>query len=105
MKEKLTDREAIECQLAHYNTFLDNVQGRAVLCDMMKAAGMFDIVEPGRAEEYRVGSNMIKAILSKCGVDDPMAMIASYAALAKGWRPPQKEPEPGPLETADNLLD
>ncbi len=104
MKDKLTDAEAIDCQLAHYNTFLADKQGRAVLCDMMHAAGMFDMVDPERAQEYRANSNLIKAILSKCGIDDPMAMINSFAVIAKGWRPEPKQPETDPLETG-NLLD
>ena len=104
MKEKLTDQEAIDSQMAYYNTFLTDEQGKAVLCDMMKAAGMFGIIESNCEAEQLVLSNFIKTILKKCGVDDPMAMINAYAVIAKGWRPPAIVPEQGPLETNDNLL-
>ena len=106
MKEKLTEQETIESQRAYCNTFFDGDQGRAVLCDMMRVAGMFDIVESDCADEQLILSNFVKKILKKCGIDRPKEIIDGYAAIAKTWRPPpQKEPEQGPLETNNNLLD
>ena len=93
-----------DCQVAYFNTFLATERGKEVLCDLMNAAGMFGIVPPEHAEEYRVASNFIKSILSKCGLSNPQAMIDAYAEIAKNWRQVVAPPEQDVFDTDKNLL-
>ncbi len=98
------EQDLTDCHLAYYNAFLATEQGKEVLCDLMNAACMFDIVGPDDAQDHRVASNFIKSILSKCGATNPQAMIDAYAEIGKNWRAPIPKPEPGPMETDKSLL-
>lgn len=78
-------------QMAYYKTFLATPEGLAVLCDLENEAcqnSAEDIEDtPQNMAKYLTLSQFYASIKRKCGVDNSMAILRAWQAIAQKYEP------------------
>lgn len=85
-------------QIAYYKVFLATPEGLAVLLDIEKETCQNDAEDiedtPQNMAKFLTLSQLFASIKRKCGVDNPLAILRSWQAIAQKHEPAiPEEPE------------